>query len=364
MRKIVLLASNSGSGGLIKYINGFLKYTPEGYDVTLFCGEDLKIQSSEKVNIVRTKYVNESGIDLLLNKRVSSELIEMINEICPDIIVFLNGYMRKGLGKYKSISILHNQLLVDKELLIAQKPIRLVFSLLAARKALLYSFQKATGIIFLSEESKKDTDKRKYKYNNGKIILFGQNTEIQKVHPSRKNNLIYVSTGFPYKNHVRLLEALALLNKDGVDFFCTIAGCQANEQMKEIITKNDLDSKVSVIGWVDHSKVKEMILDNDFYVHASLIESTSNGVLEGVQEGMTIVCSNIGVFKEALQDKAYYFNPMDRYDIASAIKKALENPRALSMSECDEIMMPYNYENAIKEVFEYADYICRLDFKR
>ena len=132
--------------------------------------------------------------------------------------------------------------------------------------------------------------------------------------------------------------------------------------MKEIINKNNLDSKVNIVGWVDHSKINEMILDNDFYVHASLIESTSNGVLEGVQEGMTIVCSNIGVFTEALQDKAYYFNPMDRYDIASAIKKAFKNPRALSVSECDEIMIPYNYEHAIKEVFEYADFICGSNF--
>ena len=79
--KIALLCSDSGSGGLIKYVNSFLE-TPTSHEVNLYCGLNLGIKDSQYVNIIRTPFANESGMDLILNRTVSATKCKNLPFIC------------------------------------------------------------------------------------------------------------------------------------------------------------------------------------------------------------------------------------------------------------------------------------------
>lgn len=361
--KIALLCSNSGSGGLIKYIKGFLN-TPTSHEIRLYCGKSIPIPESKYVEIIKTEYSEEDGLDLLFTRPLNPKLIELVSEFNPDVVIFLNGYMRKGLEKYPSISILHNELLIRPDLILRQRPLRLVVSLLAARRAVLYTFKNVTGMIFLSQSSQIEADKLGYKYKDGRTILFGQDKRIFiKVDDSNKNEMIYVSTQFPYKNHKKLIKALGLVKKSGADFHVNFVGCKETPYLKKLVKSKKLEENVKFCGWLSYEETTSLITRAKYYLHASVIESTSNGVLEGVNENCTIVCSNIGVFSEALKDKAYYFNPNNVKDMANKIIQAINKPINLSLSDCNEIFKPYDYEDGVKKVYEYAEYIYRT-FKK
>ena len=354
--KIALICSDSGSGGLIKYINSFLD-TPTENLINLYCGENLGVKNSRYVNIIRTPFANESGKELLLNRPLSQGLIKLVEEFDPEVVVFMNGYMRKGLEKYKCITILHNQLTIDRKLLLKQRPLRLVASMLAVRKAVLYGFKNADGQIFLSHASKIQTDKLGYKYKNGKVILFGHYAKILREAIPSKKEMVYVSTQFPYKNHKRLLKALSIVKKSHADFHVSFVGCKTPDKLIKLTKKLGLEKNVTFCGWMNHEEVIKTIHGAEIYLHASFIESTSNGVLEGVVEGNTIVCSNLPVFTEAVGDTAYYFNPKKVNEIANAIKKAYENPKPLTIADCEKILKPYDFVNGVRKVYEYAEEI-------
>jgi glycosyltransferase involved in cell wall biosynthesis len=375
--KIALICSNSGSGGLIKYIQGFLQTQTE-HTLRLFCGTTLPIGESDFVEVVRTEHANESGLDLLLGRPLSQGLIELVDDFAPDAVIFMNGFMRKGLEKYPCLSVLHNQLAVDLGLLLKQRPYRLVASLLAVRKAVLYSFGAADGMIFLSEASKKQADQKGYHYRDGRTILFGQEVEkaageathaaaddqaaSQAPHACRE--LVYASTYFPYKNHKRLLQAMHKVKERGGTFHLSFIGCKESGALTKQIEKLGLREDVTFCGWMSHEETLRKIREADCYVHASLIESTSNGVLEGVYENSTIVCSGLDVFREALGENAYYFNPKDESDMAEAILRAIEAPIRLTAQQCEEILAPYDYQAGVRGVCAYAEYVAQRQEKQ
>lgn len=357
--KIALLCSDSGSGGLIKYIEGFLK-TETSHNVLLFCGPTLPILESEAVQIVRTPYAAESGLDLLLNRPLLPQLIQMVDDFAPDAVIFMNGFMRRGLEKYPCISILHNQLAINPKLLFQQRPLRLVASLLAVRKAVLFSLRTADGMIFLSNASKTETDQCGHHYKDGRVILFGQERADQlNANRKQNNELIYVSTQFPYKNHKRLLEALEKIKNMGKEFHISLIGCKETDTLKEMVQTLRLKDRVTFYGWLSHDKTMEKIQQADVYLHPSLIESTSNGVLEGIGENATIVCSKLDVFTEALGGYAYYFDPLNVDDMAKTIVEAMDNPKLLSLDMCRKILEPYDYRKGVHAVYEYAAELVR-----
>ncbi len=358
--RIALICSNSGSGGLLKYIKGFLK-TPTIHSVNLYCGNSISIEESRYIHVIRTDFVDETGIDLLLNRPLRSDLVSLIDEFSPDIVIFMNGWMRKGLEHYKCISILHNQLAINWRLLIQQRPMRLVGSMLAVRNAVMYSLKHADGMIFLSEASKKETDDAGHQYKSGKVILFGHEAQNCRDKEPLPCEMIYVSTQFPYKNHVRLLQALARVKGKHPDFHVSFVGCSKTAKLDKLVKEYNLSSNVSFCGWMSHEETLAVINKASIYLHPSMIESTSNGVLEGVIPGNTIVCSKLDVFYEAIEDRAYYFSSTSIEEMARAIDQAIKHPKPLSVSDCQKICQKYDRQESIDMVYAYAEELVNLE---
>lgn len=359
--KIALICSDTASGGLIKYIDQFVKVKTQ-HEVVLFCGKNLNIKNSDYITIKKNNFSLERGRDLFFNKKLNKNLIVMIDRFNPDIVIFMNGYIRRGLEKYKTISILHNQLTINKNLLFKQRPFKLIISLLIARKAVIYSLKKANGIIFLSKASKQETDKYGYKYNDGIVIKFGHDMALlHNNYNDEKSQMIYVSTFYPYKNHNKLVESLVELKKYTNNFHLNLIGFVPSDSFRRKIKKLGLSKYITFYGWLTHDQTIELILQSNIYIHSSLIESTGNGVLEGVVVGNTIVCSNINVFKETLGDNAIYFDPHDVNSITNALIRAIKEPKILNKEYCEKIIKNHNYIDSVSDVYKYAEKIAKQE---
>ena len=77
----------------------------------MYCTDVPKLSGcAENVNIIRTDYAYESGKEIFLNKPLRPELIKMVNEFNPDIVLFACGWIRKGLEKYPNYGIAQSAL--------------------------------------------------------------------------------------------------------------------------------------------------------------------------------------------------------------------------------------------------------------
>lgn len=330
--KIIMIAGNGGSGGLTGYIKGIISadVVPQECEVVLYCGSLLAKRLeriANNIKVIETDYAVERGKDVVTNRPLPKPLIQMIRNEHPDIILFLNGYIRAGLETYPNIMVLHNQLYVDDYLLIRQGITKLTLQLLAFRHAVRRSMKKADGVIFLSEFSKQQTDDSRVNYKNGKVIPFGfedknRSDSIIGKHNKGKIKIIYISALFPYKNHIELIKACAFLKEEGYNFELQIVGQKRNptyKKLKKVINQNNMNDLINFTDWVEHDQIKSLIDQSDIFVYASSTETTGYGLLEGMARGALIAASNKAGFPNMLKDGGVYFNPKDSNSIKNAL---------------------------------------------
>ena len=146
--KIVMISGNGGSGGLIGYIKGLLSYhyKADQLEVVIFCSESLAIKLKmidTPVKIIESKHVKEKGIEIVFNRPLHPEFIEEVKNENPDIVFFLNGYIRNGLELFPNVMTLHNQLYIDFFQLIRHGLSKMTLSLIAFRIAVKRSMKRA-----------------------------------------------------------------------------------------------------------------------------------------------------------------------------------------------------------------------------
>lgn len=375
-----MLAGDGGSGGLIGYIRGILtaNVIPSDCEVTLICGKELYSRvgrATSSIKTIQTNLAGEKGKDIILNKPLPKDLIKIIDNEKPNVILFLNGYIRSGLDHYPRIMVLHNQLYIDTYQLIRQGLSKLTIQLILFRYAVLTSMKRADGIIFLSDFSKEQTDQKKVRYKDGRVIPFGFEAHNRSNHilgkkETRLTKMIYISSFYPYKNHASLLKACILLKEEGYKFQLLFVGDRKNPfvtKLLKIIKDNNMEQYISFTDWVEHEKIKFLIDQTDIFIYASSIETTGYGLLEGMARGALIACSNQASFPSMLKGGGVYFNPVDIYSIKKALvhlitmdKEEQGKLREIALDNSRE----YSWEKAAKGHYDYLKLVALNHRKR
>jgi glycosyltransferase involved in cell wall biosynthesis len=370
--KIAMIAGNGGSGGLIAYIKGLItaNVVPENAEIKLFCGTSLAENLDEvadRIKIHPTNLANESGKDIVLNRPLNKKFIEIIDIYNPEIVVFLNGYIRKGLEHYPNVMILHNQLYVDNKQLWRQGVSKLTLILLAFRHHVRKSMRNSSGVIFLSNASRMQAKDKRLKYKKSKVTYFGLEQENRKGFFEEKPlntpiNMIYISAIYPYKNQIELVKGLSLLKKDKVDFRLHLVGIadpKTKKKLISVIKQNHLQDNVVFYDWVRHDDIKKMIDSSDIFLYPSSIETTGYGLMEGMGRGIPIASSDTECFREILGDGGIYFNPNDSMSIYSAVKTLINDKQLRSKYASDalEISKKFTWDNLAIETYKFLKLI-------
>lgn len=140
--------------------------------------------------------------------------------------------------------------------------------------------------------------------------------------------LLAISSLMPYKNSLRLVEALALL-RDGSglrvslswlgETFEGMAGYGAYEQTHQRIRELKLEAQWHWLG-VTHD-VPSVLAAHDALIHPSLYEGTSNAVCEAMACALPVLAGRIADHAEMLDQPGagILFDPLDPRSIARAI---------------------------------------------
>ena len=133
----------------------------------------------------------------------------------------------------------------------------------------------------------------------------------------------YPAVTWPHKNHLRILEALALLRDTRnlkLRLVCT--GSRLEPHWSEIqrrIDQLNLGSQVLFLGFVSDSDLRAIYKLSQFMVMPSLFESDSSPVYEAWLEGKPIACANVTSLPVQVMDAGILFDPYQPEAIADAM---------------------------------------------
>jgi glycosyltransferase involved in cell wall biosynthesis len=126
----------------------------------------------------------------------------------------------------------------------------------------------------------------------------------------------------PHKNHLRLLDALALLrHKQGLKLSIVCTGYQNAffPTIEQRLRDLELTDQVRFLGLVEPDELRSLYRSSEFVVFPTLFEGAGMPVLEAWQDNAPVTCSKVTSLPELAGGAALLFDPLSAESIADAI---------------------------------------------
>jgi glycosyltransferase involved in cell wall biosynthesis len=140
-------------------------------------------------------------------------------------------------------------------------------------------------------------------------------------------NFVTVGSLFHVKGYDILIDAFAKIASVNNNFRLTIVG-DGNQRplLQQLITKHNLQSKVSLVGRKYRAEVADILINSDVYVSSSRNENFSVSVLEALSIGLPVVATICGGIRECINDSNGLLVPTENVDLLSnAMLKISQN---------------------------------------
>jgi glycosyltransferase involved in cell wall biosynthesis len=134
--------------------------------------------------------------------------------------------------------------------------------------------------------------------------------------------VLSVSARRPHKNLNRLLHAFAAL-PEGPLLVLPGYPTPFEGRLAEAISRLGLRGRVRLLGWVSDADLEGLYHAARCFVFPSLAEGFGLPVLEAMERGLPVACSNTSSLPEVAGDAARYFDPLDVDDIRRAIAELM-----------------------------------------
>jgi glycosyltransferase involved in cell wall biosynthesis len=128
----------------------------------------------------------------------------------------------------------------------------------------------------------------------------------------------------PHKNLIRLLDALASIAAERRPVLVIPGYATWHEQeLAAHARRLGIEDDVRLLGWVDESEIESLYAAARCFVFPSLYEGFGLPVLEAMQRGVPVACSNTSSLPEVAGDAALLFDPEKPEEIAAAMERLL-----------------------------------------
>jgi glycosyltransferase involved in cell wall biosynthesis len=139
--------------------------------------------------------------------------------------------------------------------------------------------------------------------------------------------LFYPAQFFPHKNHMRLIEAFALVERQypGCRLYLTGQARYEHHKVMVRVAELGLADRVIHLGYVDTSLLAAVYARATLVVIPTLFESISIPAYEAFRLGVPVCISNVVGLPAQVGDAAVLFDPFSVNDIAAKITATLGN---------------------------------------
>lgn len=144
----------------------------------------------------------------------------------------------------------------------------------------------------------------KKQHHNKTLDIFKQNENIK---------FIVVAGFYPHKGHLNVIKLASLFIENGFNNFnIAFRGNPAYpDYIREIrnqVIKNNLENNISFIPFTKNINAEDIYNGYDIFLLLSEYEGFGLPVLEAQAFGLPVFCSDIPIFREVLQNSAYFIN--------------------------------------------------------
>ncbi|HEY6803771.1 MAG TPA: glycosyltransferase family 1 protein [Pyrinomonadaceae bacterium] len=141
--------------------------------------------------------------------------------------------------------------------------------------------------------------------------------------------VLYPAMTWEHKNHLRLLDAIALLRKrEKLNFRVICTGFKTDfwPRIHEKLGELDLKQFVQFPGLVSLAELSALYRRAQFIFVPTLFEAMSAPVFEAWQHGVPVACSTVTSLPEQVDDAALLFDPYSVEAIAAALERLNTDP--------------------------------------
>ena len=236
------------------------------------------------------------------------------------------------------------------------------------RRLQLNSLRQSAGAIYLTRYAKSVIESVRGPSKYSKIIPHGVSSEFRKnadwreyrLKKSVPVNALYISPIWLFKHQWHVVSAVALLRSKGYDIKLTLVGGGDRVSLRKLdrqIALLDPDGEfVSLTGSVQHKDIPGLMCNADLFIFASSCENMPNSLIEAMNFGLPIACSNRGPMPEVLQDGGVIFDPESPVSISDAIETMYENAELVSRirRRALQLSKAYSWSRCATETFDFV----------
>ena len=139
---------------------------------------------------------------------------------------------------------------------------------------------------------------------------------------------LYPAMTWEHKNHIRLLEAAALLRERDeltVNIVCTGHKNSFYPNIERRLRELKLENQIQFTGIVEYKELSVLYRLAEFVIVPTLFEAASAPLFEAWQHSAAVACSSIPALSEQAADAASMFDPFSVEKIAEALKQLTIN---------------------------------------
>ncbi len=328
----------------------------------------LKKRNTNKIHLIESKLFNYSILGKFFFKLVSIRFLYHKYQ-CSHLFV-TDGYT--FFFPHKTILLNQNILPFEKyelnklEILLKIK-MKILFYLFK------YSIIKSKKIIFLSKYAK-DLILKKIKYNsndlNYSVINHGIDLDVNTSHfinTEQKNDfdILYVSSFFPYKNHILLIKAFQVLFLKYPHIKLTFVG-KFNSYYRDILKSKfskfrvlSSNNNFFIKDFVPMSEIFQIYRQSDLFVFPSSCENFPNILLEAMSCKIPVISSDYGPMPEIITKKKFLFNHLNVNELVNLIEKFIINENRIreeNISFCDQTIRHYSWSRTAEQTIKFILY--------
>jgi glycosyltransferase involved in cell wall biosynthesis len=157
--------------------------------------------------------------------------------------------------------------------------------------------------------------------------------------------ILAVSSHNPNKNFHRIVAAMQNVNDTGMQI--VIAGGAEDRVYRSM----KLPEAARILGYVSDVELKALYENASCFVFPSLYEGFGLPPLEAMSTGCPVVVSRVGAMPELFQGTAFFCDPYDPVDIASAIQQAVRSARPTA-TELKAFAGKFNWAKCARQTLE------------
>ena len=351
MKKIGLyLSVGPRAGGSYQYCLSVIKYLQNldsnNYEIIAFITNEVwNKKLNKKIKIVKlnkSKFLDKvlnylsiflpSNIGKILYDKFSQN-IEIINNSKCDYILFPSQENLSSKIKIKSITTIHDLMhRYEKEFK--------EYNLFERFKRDYYYSQicKNSQNIIVDSKTGKNHVVESFKVDKKKIILApfeppsylnkSKIINIYKKYKIPKNKFIFYPAQFwEHKNHINLIKAFNLLQKEMNKVNLVLVGTEKNNliNVKQEIINLNLSKKIFILGYVDEKDMYSFYKKASLTCFVSFCGPTNIPPLEAMYTGCPLICSDVYGMRDQVKNGGLFINPKSYEDIYKKLLMLLKN---------------------------------------